>query len=293
MKRAAHRLADVLLATSPLQPWFERRARRRLTVLAYHGVDHPAAFEAQLADLARRRRPVIAPEDLVAALSGAAPLPPGAVLVTFDDGHASVLSEAAPRLARRGMAAVAFVVAGSLDGEEGFWWEEARRRGGQALVRELKALPDAERRRRLEAAREGAPAPPPASALAAADLPRLAALGVEVGSHTWSHPILPRCEDSVVRREIERAHARLGAALDRPPRLFAYPNGDHDRRAEAALAALGYRAAFLFDHRLSPSPPPRPLAVSRVRVDSHTPLPRFRILTSGLHPALHHRRGRR
>ncbi|HEX6201449.1 MAG TPA: polysaccharide deacetylase family protein [Thermoanaerobaculia bacterium] len=293
MRAAARRLADALLAASPLQPWFERRARRRLTVLAYHGVDDPGTFEAHLADLARRGRPVIAPDTLVAALAGGPPLPPAAVLVTFDDGHASVLAEAAPRLARRGWGAAVFVVAGTLDGDEGWWWEEARRSGGAAWVRQLKALPDAERRRVLAAERGGAPAPPPADALATADLPRLAALGVEVGSHTWSHPILPRCEDAVVREEVERAHARLAAALGGQPRFFAYPNGDFDPRAEAALAALGYRAAFLFDHRLSPSPPPRPFAVSRVRVDSHTPLARFRILTSGLHPALHHRLGRR
>lgn len=293
MTDAARRLADALLAASPLQAWFERRARRRLTVLAYHGVDDPGSFEAHLADLTRRGRPVVAADALAAALADGHPLPPAAVLLTFDDGYASVLTEAAPRLARRGWGAAVFVVAGTLDGEEGFWWQEARRHGGAAWVRQLKALPDAERRRRLAAARRGAPPPPPVGALGAADLPRLAALGVEVGSHTWSHPILPRCEDAVVRGEIGRAHARLADALGRPPRLFAWPNGDYDPRAEAALGALGYRAAFLFDHRLSPSPPPRPLAVSRVRVDSDTPLPRFRILTSGLHSALHHRRGGR
>jgi peptidoglycan/xylan/chitin deacetylase (PgdA/CDA1 family) len=96
-----------------------------------------------------------------------------------------------------------------------------------------------------------------------------------------------------VRQEIERAHRRLTDALGHEPRTFAYPDGDRDRRAEPTLRELGYEAAFLFDHRLSPVRPRNPLAISRLRVNSTTTLDRFRTIASGLHPTVHRVRGGR
>lgn len=297
-------LLDAALARSPLQPLFRRAARRRLTVLAYHGVEDPARFSEHLDHLLDHARPV-GLSDLLAATSGGPALPPRPVLVTFDDGDRSLL-DAAPLLRARGIPAAVFPVASLLDGDVPPWWREvedllaAGARPGPdlpaaapALIRLMKALPDPERRAVLARLREGAPAaPPPRPQLRAAELPELEAAGIEVGNHTWSHPCLPRCDAALVEEEVLQAHDALAEALGHPPRAFAYPNGDHDPRAEALLARLGYRAAFLFDHRLSPAPPPEPLRISRIRVSSHTPMDRFRILLSGLHPAVHRALGR-
>lgn len=307
---AARRL-DAALARSPLQPLFRRRADRRLRVLAYHGVADPERFAAQLDFLAAELAPVSL-ERLIAALDGGEPLPQRAVLVTFDDGERSLFEAGLPLLAERAVPAAAFVVAGLIGTSTPPWWVEAealaaRRDAGEpgrgsprlagsgpGLVRALKRLPDEERRHTLDELRATAAAPPPAvPQLTAAELRALEAGGVAVGSHTWSHPILPRCGDAAVGEEIRRAHEALTAALGRPPLAFAYPNGDADPRAERELAALGYRAAFLFDHRLSPAPPPERFRISRLRVNSDTPIDRFRIILSGLHPALHRLRGGR
>jgi FkbM family methyltransferase len=307
---AARRL-DAVLARSPLQPLFRRRADRRLRVLAYHGVADPERFAAQLDVIAAELAPVSL-ERLIAALDGGEPLPPRAVLVTFDDGERSLFEAGLPRLAERGIPAVAFVIAGLIDTFTPPWWIEAealaaRWGSGEAgpellrlagsgddLARTLKRLPDEHRRSLLEELRGTSEAPtPPVPQLTAAELSELAANGVAIGSHTWSHPILPRCADAAVAEEIRRAHEALTAALGRPPLAFAYPNGDADPRAERELAALGYRAAFLFDHRLSPARPPERFRISRLRVNSDTPIDRFRIVLSGLHPALHRLRGGR
>lgn len=304
MNPALEGIADRLLARSPAQALFARRAGRRLAVLAYHGVDDAGRFARQLDYLAARTRPISLAE-LEQILAGA-PAPPRAVLVTFDDGHRSLLEHGLPLLASRRIPALAFVVAGHLDGDAPLWWREvaglvgsgatARRFAGLApghLVAALKRVSDAERLEALDDLRRTARRPAPREPyLRSAELTELVAGGVEIGSHTLSHPCLPRCEDAKVRGEIAGAHDRLVAALGRPPRAFAYPNGDRDPRAERVLDDLGYRAAFLFDHRLSSLPPPNPLAISRVRVNSDTPLDRFRILVSGLHPAIHRRLGR-
>lgn len=290
---------------SLVQTVFAQRAYG-LAVLAYHGITNPQRFAAQLDHLVERYRP-IAPSDLVRSLDGGTDLPPRAVLVTFDDADPSHLQHALPRLQERGLRALAFVVPGLLDGDRPFWWQEAAAlaraggtiggrepiRGGTELFRWLKTVPDDEREAALEELRATASRPAPAvPQLTRDELRELDAGGVEIGNHSLSHPILPRCSDDKLRRELEESHERLTALLVSPPRFFAFPNGDHDPRAEALLRRLGYRAAFRFDHRRTSWPPVEPWRVSRLRTGSETPLSRFEIILSGLHPAIHHLLGR-
>ena len=93
-----------------------RGTRRALSmgsavVLAYHAVDDLAGdrilepygvpakrFGAQLDALSRAGRTFITLEALLEALEGRAPLPRGAVLLTFDDAYVSVLDAGVPEL---------------------------------------------------------------------------------------------------------------------------------------------------------------------------------------------------
>lgn len=298
------RTAEAALARSPLCTYFRWRTYRRLAVLAYHGVPDGESFERQMAQLRSRWHPIHA-DELLRALAGTAGLPRRAVLVTFDDGQRSVVERALPALQAHGIPGIVFPVASLVGTDEPFWWDEVTRRlergawidelptGPAAALAVLKRLPDAERRRQIETLRRTDPGPEPTSPqLTPADLRRLEESGVEVGNHTWSHPCLDRCCDEEIRREVVRAHDRLAALSSQIPRTFAYPNGNHDARAAAVLVELGYRAAFLFDHRVAGTPLSDPLAISRIRVDASSSPGRFRLLSSGLHPFLHHALGR-
>jgi peptidoglycan/xylan/chitin deacetylase (PgdA/CDA1 family) len=293
-------LVDASLAKSPVQWAAGHRSRACLRVLAYHGIDDPDTFEEHIAYLAARYRPVSVAEVEDAAHGGSG-LPPGAVLITLDDGHPSVLETGAPILARHGVPALAFVLPGLMGTTRPFWWDEVRvahelaagsGRGGSAtLVQQLKRIPDSERRQHL---RElgSACAVPTARQLSAADLHDLRAMGVEIGNHTWDHPCLPRCTAEDVATQIEQAHILLSGWLGFAPTAFAFPNGDFDERARPVLRRLGYRLAFLFDHRMAKLPVPDSFAVSRLRVNSDTGIDRLKIILSGLHPRLHQLRGR-
>jgi peptidoglycan/xylan/chitin deacetylase (PgdA/CDA1 family) len=80
---------------------------------------------------------------------------------------------------------------------------------------------------------------------------QLARDGVEIGSHTASHPYLldrRRGEDEAqwqarVRRQILKAQRILTKELGRTPRLFAYPYGEYSPRLEAIVKKLGLAAA--------------------------------------------------
>lgn len=161
----------------------------------------------------------------------------------------------------------------------------------RVLVQAMKRMPDEERLRALNELRETSPATPSMTRqLRRADLIELESAGIEVGDHTMTHPCLPMCSLEKVRSEITQSRAVLSEILGRPPRFFAYPNGDWDRRAMAELEASRYAAAFLFDHRLADVPAERPLAISRVRANASDSIDRLRIVLSGLHPAIYHRR---
>ncbi|MEV8093079.1 polysaccharide deacetylase family protein [Kitasatospora sp. NPDC085879] len=296
---------DTVLRHSPLQPVFRALAAGRLAVLAYHGIDDRRSFAAQMARLARTARPVSLAR-VEQALREGRPLPPRSVLVTFDDGDRSLLTHGLPVLARHGIPAAAFVIAGLIGGDRPFWWSEAAflvGHGGtadglppgtapDAAVRLLKRLPDGERRRRLEGLRSTAAAPAPRQPqLSPEDLRTLRDAGVAIGNHTVDHPCLDTCTREESAEQVERAHHLLAGWLGEEPTSFAYPNGNPDPHAERALAGLDYRTAFLFDHRHDRRLPRQPLRISRLRVNACTTPHRFDTILSGLHPAVHRLRG--
>lgn len=281
------------------------RNGQRLIVLAYHDVGDADSFGRHMA-LVRRAMHPVGVDELLDAQAAVRPLPRRAVLVTFDDGDRSVYERALPVLREHGIPAVVFVIAGLIDSDRPTWFYEARelvRRGltirglgsGSAddMVRHLKRLPDDERRRRIDELRSGAPGPIRQSQLTTEELREMAHSGVEIGNHTYTHPCLDRCTDAVVDVEMSRAHEALTSCLGRAPRVFAYPNGNHDPRAEAVLQRIGYGAAFLFDHRIGRLPAANPFRISRVRVNSTTSMLRFRSIVMGAHPFIHHALGRR
>ena len=129
------------------------------------------------------------------------------------------------------------------------------------------------------------------SQLRAEELLALESAGIAIGNHSLTHPCLSRCSDAKIVHEINEAHRTLTRMLGHEPMAFAYPDGDQDRRVSDSVADAGYRAAFRFDHRLGSVLPPDPMNISRLRSDAHATEDRFRIIVSGLHPAIHHLRG--
>jgi peptidoglycan/xylan/chitin deacetylase (PgdA/CDA1 family) len=87
--------------------------------------------------------------------------------------------------------------------------------------------------------------------------------GVEIGSHTVTHPILPNVGDEELGWELSSSRNKLETVLNHPVLLFCYPNGNHDSRTRQAVADAGYACAvttkpFLNDRTSDP------LALSRV-----------------------------
>ena len=102
--------------------------------------------------------------------------------------------------------------------------------------------------------------------------------------HTDTHPILARCSDEKVDREISDSCAAVERETGIAPAVFAYPNGqpeDFDERAKAALRRRGVRWALSTSRGRAHSGSD-PLALPRIASNSSFAL--FRLQVSGALP---------
>lgn len=88
-----------------------KELREEIPVFTFHTVE-PVSFEQQLRFLAENGYQTLDGEAFRAAIAGEAEIPPRSVLLTFDDGRASLYTVAFPLLKRYGGRAVAFIIPG-------------------------------------------------------------------------------------------------------------------------------------------------------------------------------------
>lgn len=169
-----------------------------------------SVFRAQLRYLARAGYYTPRLSEVL-AWNGRAPRTPRTpVVLTFDDGYADNFEVAFPILQELGFTAAVFPV---LDlGRRFSTWE--------AEPAMHAALMSPESMRTMEAA------------------------GIEFGSHTMTHPRLPRASDAELVDELTRSREVLGAIVARPLAVVAYPYGEVDPRVKRAALHSGYTAAL-------------------------------------------------
>jgi peptidoglycan/xylan/chitin deacetylase (PgdA/CDA1 family) len=149
---------------------------------------------------------------------GGVPLPPRAVLITFDDGYRDNLENALPVLRRHGYPAVVFVPIGFLDDDRPLPHEEALRTLG---VRNYTVDWD--------------------------ELAALEAGGVRVESHGIGHRPVSELEPAQAAREIALSKLRLEERLGRPVDAYAFVKGSlADYRPEhvSLVQQAGYKLGF-------------------------------------------------
>ena len=109
------------------------------------------------------------------------------------------------------------------------------------------------------------------------ELRQLAGEGVEIGSHTLTHPYLTALDDNELHRELRESRQRLEDELGARCRFLAYPFGDEDERVRRAARVSGYAAAFALPGRQTATDL---YAVPRVGIWREEGLVRVRVKTS-------------
>jgi peptidoglycan/xylan/chitin deacetylase (PgdA/CDA1 family) len=88
-----------------------------------------------------------------------------------------------------------------------------------------------------------------ADTMNAAQLRELNSLGHEVGSHSWSHPVLTKCRSKELMDELVRSREALEDIIGGPVRSISMPHGSWNTRVIAACKEAGYSQVYTSDFR--------------------------------------------
>jgi peptidoglycan/xylan/chitin deacetylase (PgdA/CDA1 family) len=256
-----------LCSNTPLRILFTHWKGSRLPILMLHrfsaepmaGRTSAASLENFL-QLAKKRGWSGLRLDELAQRLDTGRLPKKCFCLTVDDGYRDFADVAHPLLQQFDVPATVFLTTDFVDAGLWQWWdrvefafEKLSRPAAGAFVERLKSLPQVERLQHLEElelqlADPLPPAPPERfAAMGWEQVRRLAALGVEFGAHTVTHPILSQLStEEEVRAEIHGSIEALASATGEPVRSFAFPNGrdtDFDGRSLRALENSELRCA--------------------------------------------------
>lgn len=196
-----------------------RAATPGAVVLAYHDVDDdPAATGGYSVTQAQLRTQLRAAQRAGVRFIDLAELTDefltgnsvdGLGAVVFDDGLVGVHHQALPVLAELQVPATVFVVT-DIVGSSPPWWPNAKR------------------------------------TMTPSELEEVMGAGVRIGAHSRTHPSLAGLDERRLRAEVNDARMLLEDLARAPVKLFAYPFGDHDPAARAAVADAGYTAGYTF-----------------------------------------------
>ncbi|SEL49532.1 polysaccharide deacetylase family protein [Streptacidiphilus jiangxiensis] len=198
----------------------------------------PDRFDEQLEHLAHAQMSVVPLRRLVSAIRGGPPLPPRAMVLTFDEGFADFYWTVAPMLAARELPATLFVVTGAIHPPGG-------RPSGSRL--------------------------PPAMMLNWRQVAGLDAYGIEIGGHSRTHPALDTVSGRTLRSEIEGCKRDLEDALGHEVTSYAYPLGYHGPTVRRAVRQAGWDSACATSDALATTSDD-PLRLCRLTVRHDTPI---------------------
>lgn len=194
-----------------------------ITILSYHSIDDhdtplsvsPSLFRAQMDGLAEEGCVALTMRQVAEHFRNSQPFPTRGVAITFDDGFANLLTQAAPIMAEYGFVGTVYVITGMV-GRATCWTD----RGSP-----LPSLP----------------------LLTWPQLADLQARGFEIGAHSVTHGFLTRYPTDALRREVTESKEAIVRELGTPVGTFAYPQGDYSRRVLRVVASAGYDTAVTVD----------------------------------------------
>jgi D-aspartate ligase len=247
---------------------------RKLRILIYHRVMNngpgfmyddevvscsPFEFERQIRYL-KKYYNIIGFRDLYEHIE-ANSLPQNPLIITFDDGYRDNYDHAYAILKKHGVKATVFVTVDHIRSGELFWWDRVayclkRDRVDGEIIRErintLKRLPNDERLRRIEENYPIDGGNHHDQLLTWAQIEEMSRNGVEIGSHTMTHPTLAHLNDpQEIEYELMESKRILEDRLHQNILAMSYPTGGPDSYSDEIIRhvkRLGYSFAATYVH---------------------------------------------
>ena len=257
---------------------------------------------------------VVSLTEAVSSLVQGRSLPVRSAVITIDDGYSDFYETAFPVLKEFSVPATLYVVTDFVGGKCWIWTDvarfilleakvgevrlqidgklieksldgvESRLRAAGSINSELKKLPVAEKDGVLidlaKSMKVEVPAVPPATfaPLRWDQAREMAGSGIEIGSHTVSHPILTNVDAPRLDTELRNSRSEIENELQRENIHFCYPNGNVSERERNAVEKAGYASAVTTQISLCENGADKFLIP---RIDAEPQLQRFVQATSG------------
>jgi peptidoglycan/xylan/chitin deacetylase (PgdA/CDA1 family) len=236
-------------------------------------------------------------------------------MVTFDDGFRDNHDVVLPILQRHGLTATVFISTAYVASGDDFWFDqlvhdilqtrlralpmddagavcelgdtEAQRREAAArLLNVLKRLPNAERVARSAQWRSLMAVQPIEGLdytlhgpMSWSHVRAMADAGIEIGSHTVTHPVLPRVETREgLREELLQSRLTLEQQIGRPVVSLAYPTGGPGAYSDEVVnmaRETGYRLAYTYRGGINGQANWAPHLIRRMAVERYVSRERF------------------
>jgi peptidoglycan/xylan/chitin deacetylase (PgdA/CDA1 family) len=274
-------------------------------------------FRAQLIYL-RDHFDVLSGDTLLQAIQGGKlALKNPSALITFDDGYRDNFQIAFPILRELRVPAVFFIAVRFVDEPLLTWWDhvayvvkttgqtvlnldypvsekiDLREIGPSQAIRRIlriyKQTHEIDQRRFLDQLALEAKVNVDSAALGRElfmswdQIREMSQAGMEIGGHTFSHPILSQISEEAQRQELSRSKERLESETKKECRFMAYPVGGpsaFDSATKRLAQEAGYRAAFSFFGGFNRPSHADLFDIRRVGVESSDSLPMFRFRAS-------------
>jgi peptidoglycan/xylan/chitin deacetylase (PgdA/CDA1 family) len=196
--------------------------RKRVPILCYHSVTDgaeavqpdphkqhiPLHLFLQHLDYLNKKHNVVSLPEFQKARRERRALPDYSVVLTFDDGFEDFYKVVAPHLGRRKLPATVFVIT---------------ERAGDSFVSNGESF------------------------LSWAEIRELASSGIDIGSHTCSHPYLPDLSVLDVTKELSESQAAIRSQLDQGQVSLSYPYGQVSESISRLAKSIGYSCAIASD----------------------------------------------
>ena len=198
------------------------------------------------------------------------------IILTFDDGWKDNYVYAFPVLKKHNVPATIFVAVNFIGATTEFWQVKLYRQLQKLSLTEVQGWPDSELKRKIIGIFKAGFSPdtyqllvrylkskprkeleslleplfsrdsqkPEPAGLGWEEIKEMHQSGIDFGSHTLNHIILPVENDETIKDELQSSRQILEQHLNKPVRYFAYPSGEYDERTKALVRQAGYVAAF-------------------------------------------------
>jgi peptidoglycan/xylan/chitin deacetylase (PgdA/CDA1 family) len=251
----------------------------------YHRISPPGSTEGISADVFRQQMEMLKRSFNVMTLNELMRFhdngytPDNAVVVTFDDGYHDFADYAFPILRELNIPATLFVTTGFVGGDLWLWPDQIRYALDNTKVPKIQLpgvsgslniaeepeqcwhriadhcmlVSNTEKLTLIDTLFERLDIEKPVTAPAAYrpltwdQIREMKEQGLEVGSHSHSHPILTQLDDDELRMELAFSREAIQKQLNVATPAFCYPNGqkiDFDARVQAKVREAGYEYAI-------------------------------------------------